>query len=78
MDDSDPGEPGAGRSVRAGTAEPRAVIRPPLRARAPEPLYERRLVESPGRTVYANSSVCVLLPDSYAARAPGSPVTSSM
>ena len=65
--ESEPGSPGAGRAVAAGSQVPRAVIMLPLRASAPEPAYERRYAASHGRTLYANTSVSVLLPDAYAA-----------
>ena len=51
---SDPGPPGAGSAVKAGTPEPRSATRLPLSTSAPAPAYESRLAMSPPRTLYRN------------------------
>ena len=53
--------------MRARSAEPRAAIRLPLRAREPVPYSKVWGDLSQARTLYENSSVSVLLPAAYEA-----------
>ena len=74
--DSDEALPGVGSRSEAGFPD-RSLMEPPPAFSAPVPAYPRSGDESDAPGTYRNTSVEVLSPEAYSARAPCPPVASS-